>query len=225
MAAPARAATGTCTPAPWWPATQPALADDVVALVNAHRQALGLPTLRVSPTLAAAATWKARDMAAVGYLAHDDRAPSPHRSVADRLGACGYPSGTWGENIAMGYASARAVVAAWLSSPDHRANIEDPAYRAVGVAAAGARGTLYWAEDFGAKVDVAAGAVDVSRPTADAAPPPATDVRARCAPRGRPRMTCRVRGLDGAVVRIVLDHGGRAYARAGGHRRASRHVP
>ena len=92
--------------------------------------------LVVSPTLTAAAEWKARNMAAYDYLDHDDPAPDA-RTADERLVACGYPATEWGENIATGYATAQAVVDAWLASPEHRANIERPEYRATGVGAAG----------------------------------------------------------------------------------------
>ena len=72
-AAPAAAAgAGDCAPASTWPANRADLAAQVVALVNAHRVALGLEPLVVSPTLSAAATWKAQNMAAYRYMDHDD---------------------------------------------------------------------------------------------------------------------------------------------------------
>jgi uncharacterized protein YkwD len=42
--------------------------------------------------------------------------------------ACGYGK-VVGENIGFGYASPRAVVAGWLASPGHRANIVNHASR------------------------------------------------------------------------------------------------
>ena len=110
----AATAAGNCVPAPTWPADRADLAAQVVTLVNAHRAQLGLVALVVSPTLTAAAEWKARNMAAYGYLDHDDPAPDA-RTPDERVAACGYPATQWGENIAMGYASAQAVVDAWLA--------------------------------------------------------------------------------------------------------------
>src|ERR671935_2164903 len=126
-------AVGDCTPDAAWPAARPDLAAQVVALVNAHREQLGLAPLAVSPTLTAAATWKARHMAAYHYMAHDDPAPPVARTTAERIAACGYPAANWGENIAYGYPTAQAVVDGWLSSPEHRANIERADVRATGV--------------------------------------------------------------------------------------------
>ena len=164
----AAAAAGNCVAASGWPADRADLAAQVVTLVNAHRAQLGLVALVVSPTLTATAEWKARNMAAYGYLNHDDPAPDA-RTADERLAACGYQSTEWGENIASGFATAQAVVDAWLASPDHRANIERPEFRATGVGAAGS--PTYWAQSFGATVD--AGSV--------------VPCRRRCPRRPRPR--------------------------------------
>jgi uncharacterized protein YkwD len=143
---PAAAAASDCAPAGSWPATRPDLAGQVLDLINAYRAQMGLQPLAVSP-LMAAATWKARHMAAYGYMAHDDPAPPAARTPAERLAACGYPQVSWGENIASGFQTAQDVVNGWLASPGHRANIERPEYRATGVAAAGSQ--LYWAQTSG----------------------------------------------------------------------------
>jgi uncharacterized protein YkwD len=221
-AAPAAAAgTGDCTPAASWPADRADLAAQVVTLVNAHRAQLGLAALVVTPTLDAAATWKARNMAAYGYMGHDDPGPPLARTADERLAACGYPQAEWGEDLASGYATAQAVVVAWLSSPEHRANIERPEFRATGVGAAGA--PVYWAQTFGVMVDagsvVPAPVAAAAGPTAtapSATPPSATGttrrIRVSCAQHGR-RVACRVRGQRGAVVRIALMRSGHTFAR------------
>jgi hypothetical protein len=106
----------------------------------------------VSTTLTNASIWKARHMAKYLYLAHSDPAPPVARSTSDRLLACGYPSTTsgWGENIAYGYGSAEAVMQAWLSSPGHRANIENASFRSIGAGAAvSSTNRIYWAQAFG----------------------------------------------------------------------------
>src|SRR5690348_3311528 len=157
-ATPARAAVGNCTPDAAWGVADATLASQVVALVNQHRQALGLATLGVSPTLTASADWKSLHMGYYGYLQHDDPAPPVARTVSDRLAACAYPIGTvgWGENIAYGYATPQAVMTAWLNSSGHRANIENPSYRAIGVGVArGLNGLYYWTQDFGTLLDSA----------------------------------------------------------------------
>jgi uncharacterized protein YkwD len=152
------AAVGDCSPGATWGASRPDLASQVLDRVNAHRAGIGLGSLSVSPTLTAAAVWKARHMATYNYMTHEDPAPPAARGVGDRLAACGYPANAgWAENIAYGYATAAAVVDGWLNSPGHRANIENGSYRATGVgAAADSRGTLYWSQEFGTVVDAPA---------------------------------------------------------------------
>jgi uncharacterized protein YkwD len=222
----AGAAVGDCTPADSWPAARADLATQVVALVNAHRATLGLQPLAISPALTAAATWKARHMAAYSYLDHDDPAPPLARTAGERITDCGYPQAGWGENIADGYTTAQAVLDGWLSSPGHRANIEDPSFRATGVAAAGA--SLYWSETFGSVLDAGsalpspavASPAPVDAPTAAAQPAAtAAALRVSCAQRGR-RVACRVRDARGAVVRIALRRSGRTFARARMHVRS-----
>jgi uncharacterized protein YkwD len=221
-AAPAAAAgAGDCVPSASWPADRADLGAQVVALVNAHRAQTGLQALVVSPTLSAAATWKARNMAAYGYMDHDDPGPADARTADERMAACGYPQAEWGEDLASGYATAQAVVDGWLSSPEHRANIERPEFRATGVGAAGA--PVYWAQTFGVVVDagsvapaalVPAPAPAATPPSASAPPAPSTArrIRVTCAQHRR-RVACRVRAQRGAVVRIALMRSGRIFAR------------
>ena len=219
---------GDCTPSATWPAGRTDLAAQVVALVNAHRVQLGLEPLVLSPTLGAAATWKARNMAAYGYMDHNDPAPDA-RTAAERVAACGYPLVEWGENIATGYATAQAVVDAWLASPEHRANIERPEFRATGVGAAGA--PVYWSQTFGVVADAGSAlpapiapspavAGSASSTGASAVAPQAAStalpIRVSCAQRGR-GVACRVRGQSGALVRIALMRSGRTFARARTH--------
>src|SRR6185503_10026143 len=70
-------------------------------------------------------------------------------------------------NIAFGQTDANDVMNAWLNSPGHKANIEQPSFRSIGVgAAAAANGQIYWVQDF-------AGGVSSGAPPASAPPPPA----------------------------------------------------
>ena len=148
----AGAAVGDCTPGSDWGTVRADLASQVVQLVNQHRASLGLSQLTVTTPLTNSAVWKSRHMAYYRYMQHADPAPPVARSVGDRLAACGYPATTagWGENIAYGYSTASAVMTGWLNSPGHRTNIENPSFRAIGVAAAASStGTLYWTQQFG----------------------------------------------------------------------------
>jgi uncharacterized protein YkwD len=237
LAAPARAAAvGDCAPAADWPAPRPDLAAAVVGLANQHRAALGLPVLATSPTLTAAATWKARHLAAFGYFAHDDPAPPVARTAGERIAACGYASPFVGENIASGQPSPAAVMASWLASPGHRANLERPAFAAIGVGVAAQGATLAWVQDFGDVADPgsviasavaappapappATGAPPAAQPLpAPVVPPPAEEavvrLRARCRVAGVRVVRCGVRVSRRATVRATLRRHGRTVAAA-----------
>ena len=55
-----------------------------------------------------------------------------------------------GENVAYGYETGRQVVRAWMASPGHRANILNPRYRLLGMAARrDSHGEMYSAQVFG----------------------------------------------------------------------------
>jgi uncharacterized protein YkwD len=145
----ATAAVGNCTPDSSWPAERADLEAQVLSLVNAHRTGMGLSAFQVSSTLTASAVWKARHMAAYDERQHDDLAPPVARTFADRVTACGYSGPGAGENIAWLYPTAASVMAGWLGSPDHKANME-AGWTATGIGAAmTSGGAVYWVEDFG----------------------------------------------------------------------------
>jgi uncharacterized protein YkwD len=175
-AAHAGASAGDCTPAASWPAAQPTAATAALAAVNAHRATRGLAPLRVSASLTASATWKARHMAAYNYMAHEDPAPPAARSFFARVAACGYGAAA-SENIARWYPSPAAVVQAWLADPPHRANIEG-GWSTTGIAVAvSASGIPYWVEDFG----VGEGSPPPPPPQTTSTPPSTTtSARRRC---------------------------------------------
>ena len=65
----------------------------------------------------------------------------------------GYNWRASGENVASGQRDADAVVAAWLESPGHCANIMEPNFTEMGVAfveVPGANPSIYWAQSFAA---------------------------------------------------------------------------
>ena len=106
-------------------------------LVNAERARRGLGALTRDDRLDVAARRHARDMVARQYFAH--RSPEGRHS-SDRIRSAGYlaSASAWvvGENLAWGTydrATPRAIVAAWMASPGHRANILDRRYRQIGV--------------------------------------------------------------------------------------------
>jgi len=126
-------------------------ADRVLALTNAERADAGLGPLESSPELTAAAQAYAEVLSQGGCFEHTC---GPVPELADRLGQAGYVG--WqriGENIAAGYPTPEAVIAAWLASPGHRANLLSADYTEMGVgmvSVATGYGT-YWAADFGTR--------------------------------------------------------------------------
>lgn len=104
--------------------------------------------LLLSDALRKAATAHATDMARRNYFDHHAPDGSEPR---DRVRNTGYRWKLIGENIAFGPESAEEVVAGWLASPGHCANIMDPRFRDMGVAVAKGRkrGYFYWAQELG----------------------------------------------------------------------------
>ncbi|MGH8870137.1 MAG: CAP domain-containing protein [Actinomycetes bacterium] len=120
----------------------------VVRLTNAARTRQGCAPVRRDPALHRAARRHSADMASSAYFDH----VSPDGlSFVDRARRAGYASPA-SENIAFGQPGPEAVVAAWLASPGHRANILDCEVTEVGVGLARADedgGTPYWTQMFG----------------------------------------------------------------------------
>jgi uncharacterized protein YkwD len=126
------------------------LESDVFALTNAERATGGCPALRLDDNLAAAARDHSVEMANTGVFGHTGPDGS---DPGARMTAAGYDTGAgWAENIARGQANPAAVLAAWMGSPDHRGNILNCGFVALGVGAArGVNGQLYWTQDFGGR--------------------------------------------------------------------------
>ncbi|MGH8287456.1 MAG: CAP domain-containing protein [Steroidobacteraceae bacterium] len=104
--------------------------------------------LALAPTLMLAARAHSQDMAAHDLFSHTG---SDGSSPGQRVTRAGYRWRMVGENIASGVGTARQVVAGWLASPHHCANIMTAGFRQMGVAfavnAASAE-VIYWTEDF-----------------------------------------------------------------------------
>ncbi len=131
------------------------LAQEVIARTNAVRAEHGLPPLKAQANLRDSAVWLAQDMAQHNYFDHTDRLG---RSISPRLPDFGYRDfHVIGENIAGGQRTPEQVVAGWMKSPGHRANILNRDFREIGVAYAyGPHSDLkrYWVQDFGARFGV-----------------------------------------------------------------------
>ena len=122
----------------------------VLDLTNAERSRAGVPPLTLSPQLNHVAQSYSEVLAADGCFAHTC---GPVPDMAQRDAQAGYDGWTAiGENIAAGYSSPEAVVAGWMASPGHRANILNPDYREIGIGlAAGGTYGAYWTQEFGAR--------------------------------------------------------------------------
>lgn len=108
-----------------------ALAAGVLAGMNAERQAAGLAPLVAAGDCVRAAKAHTEDMEGRGFF---DHITPEGWTPDDRLrwtGAAPYSAG--GENIAAGQAQASAIVAAWMASPAHRANVLSSLFTHVGV--------------------------------------------------------------------------------------------
>ena len=112
------------------------VAEATLCLLNGERADRGLATLRPNDRLQRAALAHGNDMVEHLYFSHAGRNGS---QPAERIRASGYLSsgGSWriGENLAWGtgeLATPKAIMAAWMNSAGHRANILQPAYREIG---------------------------------------------------------------------------------------------
>jgi uncharacterized protein YkwD len=157
-AIPAPAAASSCAGAniPASVTQDPATRATLTCLINAQRAAHGLRPLATSGRLAAAAAAYSNRMVAERFFAHVD----PHGgTITSRAKASGYTNGAYlwalGENLAWGVGSRAlpsSIVAVWMASPGHRANLLEPTWREIGVGVAkgiplgGTAGATYAAE-------------------------------------------------------------------------------
>ena len=131
-----------CAPAPA-PTTQ----QTVVDITNQRRAENGLAPLTMNSTLTAVAQAHAADQASVDTMSHTGTDGS---DAGTRIVQSGYPTQAWGENVAGGYTTPDAVMAAWMNSPGHRANIVNGTFTQIGIGLAYAGdGTAYWAMELG----------------------------------------------------------------------------
>jgi uncharacterized protein YkwD len=97
--------------------------------INRARAGHGLPALRIDWRLQRAARGHSASMIRGDFFSH--------AAFSQRMRASRARGPAFGENLAWGtgsLASARAMVAQWLASPPHRANLLRRGFRRVGVA-------------------------------------------------------------------------------------------
>jgi len=122
-----------------------ALLKEVLEAHNRERAKEKLPPLEADPALAKAAQAHADDMAAHHKMSHEG---SDGSTPFDRLKRQGYHYQSAAENVAEGYRTADDVMAGWMDSPPHRANILGKFSRAGFAVARDDKGYPYWAAEF-----------------------------------------------------------------------------
>lgn len=131
---------------------------DLMTLINQARSSARSCGSTAYPA-AAPVTWNDKlfdaaashsaDMANNNYFSHTSL---DGRSAGQRISSAGYNWSSYGENIAAGQNSASSVMAAWMSSPGHCANIMGANFTEVGVACVinnSSTYRLYWTMDLG----------------------------------------------------------------------------
>ena len=115
-----------------------ALQGGLLDQVNALRAQHGLPRLRASQELAAAATAHSLQMARLGYFSHNSaNGASFSQRIARFYPLGGYRSWSVGENLLWSSPNVGAsrALRIWLASPPHRANLLSPRWRQIGLGA------------------------------------------------------------------------------------------
>jgi uncharacterized protein YkwD len=136
-----------------------ALRAAVLCLVDQQRAARGLSALADSGDLDSSAQSWTETMVSSGRFTHGS-------DFGRRFAAAGYDWSAVGEDIAAGANTPATAMMAWMASPEHCANILDPAFTGVGIGVdpssvgGGVHGAT-WTEDFGRPAGVSAPAPDL----------------------------------------------------------------
>jgi len=110
--------------------------EEIVSQTNAFREFLGLGDLKESSVLDQAASQKLQNMITNQYFAHTSpTGVSPWHWIEVN----NYKYVYAGENLAIGFVTAKDTVDAWENSPSHRANLANPNFKEIGVAVAPAK--------------------------------------------------------------------------------------
>jgi uncharacterized protein YkwD len=146
-------------------AAPPSIEQQVTDLTNEQRRQHGCAdALILSAQLTAAANAHSQDMALHDLFSHTG---SDGSTMVSRVVATGYSYSLLAENVAAGPAAAESVVASWMNSPGHRANIlncslhdlgigyyvqlEDQANVRLDNGQLGGPYRYYWTQDFGSQ--------------------------------------------------------------------------
>lgn len=110
----------------------PVTVENVVAEMNRWRAFYDLEPLENDHRLNLAAQDRIIDMEERSYWAHQH--PTEGGSPFVWIRGRGYVYRAAGENLAAGYETTVGLVASWMTSPGHRANILHPEFEDVGIA-------------------------------------------------------------------------------------------
>ncbi len=115
----------------------------VASEINSQRAAAGLDPLSLCDSLNEVAILRAKECAKTFDHVRPDG--TPWYTALDKANVPYYDGG---ENIACGQSTPEAVMNAWMSSDEHRANILGADYEYVGVGVCYSGGTYYWTQIF-----------------------------------------------------------------------------
>lgn len=116
-----------------------AISDEIIKLINEHRKGLNLQELSNNNLAKHLATQHNDNQIKEAKISHDNA----------QLRACTIfkleSATSYGENVASGFTTAKAIVDGWIGSKDHRENIEKANFNQSGVATTADKdGKLYF---------------------------------------------------------------------------------
>jgi uncharacterized protein YkwD len=121
---------------------------EVLRLVNVERERVGLSPVTHNQTLEDQATQYACELIYYDFFAHENPVTGTH--LDDRAEEFGYDYFMIGENLAAGQSSPAQVMADWMASEGHRANILQGQFTELGVGVrTGGEFQTYWVQEFG----------------------------------------------------------------------------
>jgi len=187
---------------------------EVIRLVNEERAKVHLPPLAYEPALLPVAELRAEESAR--KFSHTRPNGEPWNTAFTEMGVFGHR----GENLAYGQKTPARVVAAWMASTGHRANILNERYSMLAVGVYKKGGTIYWAQAFLGDPQGLGPAPAAAEPEAGAAEPPGatfayvkagTNLNLRAQGNGSARVLTVM--PEGAVVELLDSKGGWAHVR------------
>lgn len=108
------------------------------SMISSYRTSHGLGSVTLDPELMQLADQQARAMAARNDLDH-----SAWRPFQERIQQSSFDAAVAVENIAAGYGTLAEAFSGWRASPEHRANMLNPAVNKMGIAAVYAPASKY----------------------------------------------------------------------------------